>query len=207
MSLLDTCGILTAVPPLAHRVTHAHGTGKPQIQTKIGLGSGLAWRSACVRCAPAGRRSRRRPENTYFQWAVSHEANREDRAVIPRFRWLMVRHRTREWQTHSVQAGPGHPAGSECANSRPYSKGVSRDSTDDYTSGQRAGNGKERHSPVPCKCSRGRTHRITSTHQHDKMAGSGNRFRCVPRRATGNDAGTRALLGDRIRLAQDRGPT
>ena len=42
-------------------------------------------------------------------------------------------------------------------------------------------------------------------HQRDELAGAGDGHRCLAGRAARDDAGARALLGDRLRLAQGRG--
>ena len=47
--------------------------------------------------------------------------------------------------------------------------------------------------------------RIAQAHQRDQVARTGNGHRCVARRTARDDSGAGALLGDRIRLAQDRG--
>src|ERR1700722_9217909 len=49
--------------------------------------------------------------------------------------------------------------------------------------------------------------RIAQTHKRDKVARTGNGHGCIARRPARDDSGTRALLGDRLRLAQDRGET
>ena len=59
--------------------------------------------------------------------------------------------------------------------------------------------------PFQCECSGSGTYRIAQAHQRDQVARAGNGHGCIARRAARDDAGTRALLGDRLRLAQGRG--
>ena len=61
--------------------------------------------------------------------------------------------------------------------------------------------------PFRVNCSGSGTYRIAPAHQRHKVARAGNGYGCNARRATRDDAGTRALLGDGVRLAQDRGKT
>ena len=49
--------------------------------------------------------------------------------------------------------------------------------------------------------------RIAPAHQRDPVARTRNGHRCIPRRTARDDAGARALLGDRVRLAQGRSKT
>ena len=51
------------------------------------------------------------------------------------------------------------------------------------------------------------THRIAETRKRDPLARQGNSDRYIARRAARDDSGTRALLGDGLRLAQVRGQT
>ena len=57
-------------------------------------------------------------------------------------------------------------------------------------------------SPVSRRCSGGGTDRIAQAHQRDTVARAGNGHGCIARRAARDDSGPRALLGDRVRLAQ-----
>ena len=57
-------------------------------------------------------------------------------------------------------------------------------------------------SAVSCECSGRRTTDIAQAHQRDAVAGAGNGRGRIAGRAARDDAGARALLGDRIRLAE-----
>src|SRR3981189_3626851 len=62
-------------------------------------------------------------------------------------------------------------------------------------------------SPVSGEFSGNGAYRIAEAHQRNQVAGTGNSHGCNARRAARDDSSTRALLGDRIRLAQVRGET
>jgi hypothetical protein len=59
--------------------------------------------------------------------------------------------------------------------------------------------------PLPHRRSGGGPGRPPPPHRRDALAQQGARRRPIPGRAAGDDAGARALLGDRLRLAQGRG--
>src|SRR5215467_4711123 len=60
---------------------------------------------------------------------------------------------------------------------------------------------------LPRRHARRSDRRPAPAHRRDAVAREGNRRRSNARRAPRDDAGTRALLGDRVRLAQVRGET
>ena len=63
------------------------------------------------------------------------------------------------------------------------------------------------HPSVSCRCPRSRTHRNAQTHKGNAVARSGNGAGSIARPPARDRAETRALLGDRVRLAQGRGQT
>src|SRR6185369_10328344 len=86
-------------------------------------------------------------------------------------------------------------------------KGGRHDSNRCCSTRQSAGNGKHSYSSVSSEYSGSGVDRITQAHKRDKMARKRNRLGLIPGRATRDHAETRALLGDRLQLAQLRSET
>src|ERR1700676_3379907 len=77
-----------------------------------------------------------------------------------------------------------------------YSKGGHHDSDHWCTTKQRAGRCYS--SVSEGECSGSGTYRIAQAHQRDKVARTRNGYRCIPRSTARDDAGARALLGNRV---------
>ena len=68
-----------------------------------------------------------------------------------------------------------------------------------------SGSRTEFHPPFSVNIPRGGARRPSPAHRRDALARTGDGRGCIARRAARDDAGARALLGDRLRLAQGRG--
>src|SRR6266404_1363381 len=87
-----------------------------------------------------------------------------------------------------------------------YSRGGHHDRKHCCTTSQQTGR-QGCDSPVSGEFSGNGAYRIAEAHQRNQVAGTGNSHGCNARRAARDYAEPRALLGDRLRLAQVRGET
>src|SRR6266567_4268892 len=88
-----------------------------------------------------------------------------------------------------------------------YSKGGPYDRHQCYTTRQQAGSRQECDPSVSGECAGSGTDRLAPAYRRNTLAGAGNRHGLFARRATRLHSSARAVLGDRLQLAEVRGAT